>query len=75
MLEERTDEENPPSTTQLINILSVEYGIPAHRTTITKKRCIEKKRTLTNCGQIAKPEHNNYVVNRINQDNERTRMF
>lgn len=36
ILEERTDEENPLSTTQLINILADEYGIPAHRTTITK---------------------------------------
>lgn len=36
ILEERTDEENPLSTTQLINILNDEYGISAHRTTITK---------------------------------------
>ena len=36
ILEERTDEENPLSTTQLINILADEYGIPAHRTTIAK---------------------------------------
>ena len=36
ILLERTDEENPLSTTQLINILNDEYGISAHRTTITK---------------------------------------
>lgn len=36
ILEERTDEENPLSTTQLINILNDAYGISAHRTTITK---------------------------------------
>ena len=36
ILEERTDEEHPLSTTQLINILNDEYGISAHRTTITK---------------------------------------
>lgn len=36
ILEERTDEENPLSTTQLINILNEEYGISAHRTTVTK---------------------------------------
>ena len=33
ILLERTDEENPLSTTQLINILNDEYGISAHRTT------------------------------------------
>ena len=31
ILLERTDEENPLSTTQLINILNDEYGISAHR--------------------------------------------
>ena len=36
ILLERSDEENPLSTTQLINILNDEYGISAHRTTITK---------------------------------------
>ena len=36
ILEERTDEEHPLSTTQLINILNDEYGISAHRTTVTK---------------------------------------
>lgn len=36
ILLERTDEENPLSTTQLINILKDEYGISAHRTTVTK---------------------------------------
>ena len=36
ILLERTDEENPLSTTQLINILNEEYGISAHRTTVTK---------------------------------------
>ncbi len=36
ILAERTDEENLLSTTQLINILDEEYGIPAHRTTISK---------------------------------------
>ena len=36
ILEERTDEEHPLSTTQLINILADEYGISAHRTTVTK---------------------------------------
>ena len=36
ILEERTDEEHPLSTTQLINILNEEYGISAHRTTVTK---------------------------------------
>ena len=36
ILLERTDEENPLSTTQLINILNDEYGISAHRTTVTK---------------------------------------
>ena len=36
ILLERTDEENPLSTTQLINILNDEYGIYAHRTTVTK---------------------------------------
>lgn len=36
ILLERTDEENPLSTTQLINILNNEYGISAHRTTVTK---------------------------------------
>lgn len=36
ILEERTDEEHPFSTTQLINILNDEYGISAHRTTVTK---------------------------------------
>ena len=36
ILLERTDEENPLSTTQLINILNDEYEISAHRTTVTK---------------------------------------
>ena len=36
ILLERTDEENPLSTTQLISILNDEYGISAHRTTVTK---------------------------------------
>ena len=36
ILLERTDEENPLSTTQLINILADEYGISAHRTTVSK---------------------------------------
>lgn len=36
ILLERTDEEYPLSTTQLIGILNEEYGISAHRTTITK---------------------------------------
>lgn len=36
ILLERTDEENLLSTTQLINILNDEYGISAHRTTVTK---------------------------------------
>lgn len=36
ILLERTDEEHPLSTTQLINILADEYGISAHRTTVTK---------------------------------------
>lgn len=36
ILLERTDEENPLSTTRLINILNDEYGISAHRTTVTK---------------------------------------
>lgn len=36
ILLERTDEEHPLSTTQLIRILNEEYGISAHRTTITK---------------------------------------
>ena len=36
ILLERTDKENPLSATQLINILADEYGISAHRTTVTK---------------------------------------
>ena len=36
ILLERTDEEHPLSTTQLIGILNEEFGISAHRTTITK---------------------------------------
>lgn len=36
ILLERTDEEHPLSTTQIIGILNDEYGIPAHRTTIIK---------------------------------------
>lgn len=36
ILLERTDEEHPLSTTQLIRILNDEYGISAHRTTVTK---------------------------------------
>lgn len=36
ILLERTDEEHPLSTTQLIEILNNEYGISAHRTTVTK---------------------------------------
>lgn len=36
ILLERTDEEHPLTTTQLIEILNDEYGISAHRTTITK---------------------------------------
>lgn len=36
ILLERTDEDNMLSTTQLINILKDEFGISAHRTTITK---------------------------------------
>lgn len=36
ILLERTDEEHPLSTTQLIGILNDEYEISAHRTTITK---------------------------------------
>lgn len=36
ILLERTDEEHPLSTTQIIGILNDEYGISAHRTTITK---------------------------------------
>ncbi len=35
ILLERTDEEHPLSTTQLIEILQTEYGITAHRTTVT----------------------------------------
>ncbi len=34
ILTERTDENNPLSTNQIINILHEEYGISAHRTTI-----------------------------------------
>ena len=122
ILLERTDEENPLSTTQLINILNDEYGISAHRTTVTKdiaalqefgmdivtihstqskyfvasrkfelpepkllidavesskfitkkksKTLIEKIHTMTSPGQVAKLKRNNYVVNRINPDNE-----
>lgn len=36
ILLERTDEEHSLSTTQLIGILNDEYGVSAHRTTITK---------------------------------------
>ncbi len=36
ILLERTDEEHPLSTNQLIEILKTEYGISAHRTTISK---------------------------------------
>ena len=36
ILQERTDEEYPLTTAQLIEILNNEYGISAHRTTITK---------------------------------------
>ncbi len=36
ILQERTDEDNPLTTSQLIEILSKDYGISAHRTTITK---------------------------------------
>lgn len=36
ILHERTDENNPLTTSQIIEILSSEYGISAHRTTITK---------------------------------------
>ncbi len=36
ILQERTDEEHPLSTTQLIDILNNEYGLSAHRTTISK---------------------------------------
>lgn len=36
ILLERTDEEHPLSTSQLIEILNTEYGISAHRTTISK---------------------------------------
>lgn len=37
VLVERTDEEHPLTTNQLIDILNCEYGIPAHRTTISKE--------------------------------------
>lgn len=36
ILTERTDEENPLSTNQIIKILKDDYGISAHRTTISK---------------------------------------
>lgn len=36
ILLERTDEEHPLTTTQIIEILDKEYGISAHRTTIAK---------------------------------------
>lgn len=36
ILLERTDEEHPLTTSQLIEILNTEYGISAHRTTISK---------------------------------------
>lgn len=36
ILQERTDEEHPLTTTQLIEILKSEYDISAHRTTISK---------------------------------------
>lgn len=36
ILEERTDEEHPLTTSQLIEILNTEFGIYAHRTTISK---------------------------------------
>ena len=41
ILLERTDEENPLSTTQLISILNDEYGISAHRTTVQHFRSLE----------------------------------
>ena len=36
VLQERTDEEHPLTTSQLIEILNTEFGIYAHRTTISK---------------------------------------
>ncbi len=36
ILQERTDEEHPLTTVQLIEILTNEYGVSAHRTTIAK---------------------------------------
>ena len=36
ILEEKTDEEHPLTTSQLIEILNTEFGIYAHRTTISK---------------------------------------
>lgn len=44
ILLERTDEENPLSTTQLINILNDEYGISAHRTTVTRQQHIHTEK-------------------------------
>ena len=78
ILLERTDEEHPLSTTQLIGILNEEYGITAHRPTITKDIAalvengldIDKIHTMTSPGKVAKLKRNNYVVNRIKPDNE-----
>ena len=39
ILLERTDEENPLSTTQLINILNDEYGISAQKRRLQKRHC------------------------------------
>ena len=36
ILEERTDEEHPLSTNQILDILKNEYDISAHRVTLTK---------------------------------------
>ena len=67
ILLERTDEENPLSTTQLINILNDEYGISAHRTTVTKdiaalQEFEERKRTHAGrtCGSVICVSHCNF---------------
>lgn len=43
ILYERTDENNPLSTTQIIDIINEEYGIESHRTTISKDIDLLKK--------------------------------
>ena len=62
ILLERTDEENPLSTTQLINILNDEYGISAHRTTVTKDIVFPKQDLSVYLSEVTSRKRNPMTV-------------